>query len=90
MLAVGNYQVQVNSGDCLEVSEVAQITNAAAPLDVTFNPIDITCNGENDGILEITATGGSGIIKYAISPQLDQFFDGDIYTASNRNHNIYL
>ena len=76
-LPVGNYQVQVNSGDCLEVSEVAQITNAAAPLDVTFNPIDITCNGENDGILEITATGGSGIIKYAISPQLDQFFDGD-------------
>ena len=76
-LPVGNYQVQVNSGDCIEVSAMTPIVNAASPLDVTFNPIDVTCNGENDGMLEITTTGGSGIIKYAISPQLDQFFEGD-------------
>ncbi|MDG1730455.1 MAG: T9SS type B sorting domain-containing protein [Algibacter sp.] len=74
-LPVGNYQVQVDSGDCLEISAVAPITNAAVPLDVTFNPIDVTCNGENDGMLEITTSGGSGTVKYAISPQLDQFFD---------------
>ncbi|WP_396601279.1 T9SS type B sorting domain-containing protein [Algibacter sp. R77976] len=74
-LPVGNYQVQVDSGDCLEVSAMAPITNAAEPLDVTFNPIDVTCNGENDGVLEITTSGGTGIIKYAISPQLDQFFN---------------
>lgn len=76
-LPVGDYQVQVNSGDCIETSVVAPITNAASPLDVSFNPIDVTCNGENDGMLEITASGGTGIIKYAISPQLDQFFDVD-------------
>ena len=67
--------MQVDSGDCLEVSAMAPITNAAAPLDVTFNPIDVTCNGENDGMLEINASGGTGTIKYAISPQLDQFFN---------------
>ncbi len=76
-LPVGNYQVQVDSGDCLEVSATAPITNAASPLDITFNPIDVTCNGENDGMLEITTSGGSGTIKYAISPQLDQFFDAE-------------
>ncbi|WP_298500412.1 T9SS type B sorting domain-containing protein [uncultured Algibacter sp.] len=74
-LPVGNYQVYVESGDCIDTSATASITNAASPLDVSFNPIDVTCNGENDGMLEITASGGSGIIKYAISPQLDQFFD---------------
>lgn len=74
-LPVGNYQIQVESGDCLEVSVMAPITNASSILDVTFNPIDVTCNGDNDGMLEITTSGGSGTIKYAISPQLDQFFD---------------
>ena len=29
--------------------------------------------------LEITANGGTGTIKYAISPQLDQFFDTNIF-----------
>ena len=76
-LPVGNYQVHVDSGGCFEISETVIITNAASPLDVTFNPIDVTCNGENDGMLEINASGGSGTIKYAISPQLDQFFDAD-------------
>ncbi|XMO85992.1 T9SS type B sorting domain-containing protein [Algibacter sp. AS12] len=74
-LPVGNYRVQVESGDCLEVSSNAPITNAGTLLEVVFNPIDVTCNGENDGMLEITTTGGTGTIKYAISPQLDQFFN---------------
>ncbi|WP_298553727.1 T9SS type B sorting domain-containing protein [uncultured Algibacter sp.] len=86
-LPVGNYQVQVDSGDCLEVSAVAPIINAASPLDVSFNPIDVTCNGENDGMLEITTSGGSGTIKYAISPQLDQFFD--VETVENLAPGIY-
>ncbi|PWH82547.1 chromophore lyase [Algibacter marinivivus] len=90
-LPVGNYQVQVNSGDCLEISATIPITNASSPLDVTFNPIDVTCNGENDGMLEITANGGSGIIKYAISPQLDQFFDLDtVENLSPGNYDIVV
>jgi gliding motility-associated-like protein len=90
-LPVGNYQVQVDSGDCLEVSAVTSIANAALPLDVSFNPIDVTCNGENDGILEITASGGSGTIKYAISPQLDQFFDlADVENLAPGNYDIVV
>ncbi|WP_298345493.1 T9SS type B sorting domain-containing protein [uncultured Algibacter sp.] len=90
-LPTGNYQIQVNSGDCLEVSATIPITNASSPLDVTFNPIDVTCNGENDGMLEITTSGGSGIIKYAISPQLDQFFDLEtVENLSPGNYDIVV
>src|SRR5690606_36894427 len=35
--------------------------------------------GSGDGMLVITASGGTGIIKYAISPQMNQFFDSPIF-----------
>ncbi|MGB5418186.1 T9SS type B sorting domain-containing protein [Algibacter sp.] len=90
-LPVGDYQIQVDSGDCLEVSAITSIVNAAEPLVVTFNPIDVTCNGENDGMLEITTTGGSGIVKYAISPQLDQFFEvGTVTNLAPGNYDIVV
>ncbi|WP_157805352.1 T9SS type B sorting domain-containing protein, partial [Confluentibacter citreus] len=78
-LTVGTYQVEVESGDCLTTSATITITEPAAPLSVTYTVNDITCNGTNDGVLEINASGGTGIIKYAISPQLNQFFDTPIF-----------
>ena len=78
-LVAGTYVVRVESGDCLEVSAPITITEPSSPLEVTYTVTDVTCNGDNDGVLEITATGGTGIIKYAISPQLDQFFDTNVF-----------
>ncbi|TXE11523.1 T9SS type B sorting domain-containing protein [Seonamhaeicola algicola] len=78
-LGVGNYQVHVDSGDCLYTSETVSITEPSLPLEVSFDVTDVTCNGENNGILEIIATGGTGVIKYAISPQMNQFFDEPIF-----------
>lgn len=78
-LPIGTYQVKVESGDCLTTSAPVVITEPNLPLEVQFEVTDVTCNGSNDGILEITATGGSGIIKYAISPQMNQFFDEPIF-----------
>ncbi|MBD0822545.1 T9SS type B sorting domain-containing protein [Aestuariibaculum marinum] len=78
-LPIGTYQVHVESGDCLATSAQVVITEPNLPLEVEFDVTDVTCNGSNDGILEITATGGSGIIKYAISPQMNQFFDEPIF-----------
>jgi gliding motility-associated-like protein len=40
---------------------------------------NITCAGEGDGKIVITASGGTGIIKYAISPDLNQFFESNIF-----------
>ncbi|MCB4797964.1 T9SS type B sorting domain-containing protein [Neotamlana laminarinivorans] len=79
-LPAGIYQVRVNSGDCLETSSLVEITEPDDPLTAVFDVTDVLCAGENDGMLEITASGGTGLIKYAISPRLDQFFDTPIFT----------
>ena len=78
-LLAGIYQVEVVSDDCIATSELIEITEPVAPLIAPFTVTDITCNGANDGILEINASGGTGIIKYAISPQMDQFFDTNVF-----------
>jgi gliding motility-associated-like protein/uncharacterized repeat protein (TIGR01451 family) len=78
-LPVGTYQVRVDSGDCLTTSAQVPITEPSAPLTVSFVATDVTCAGTNNGRLEITASGGTGIIKYAISPRMDQFFESPIF-----------
>ncbi len=78
-LPVGSYQIRVDSGDCLTTSSIIPITEPSLPLDVRFTATDVTCTGANNGLLEIAATGGTGIIKYAISPQLNQFFESPIF-----------
>lgn len=79
-LSVGTYQVSVTSGvDCEEVSAQISITEPAQPLTANFTVNDVTCNGGDDGIMTISASGGTGIIKYAISPQLNQFFESPVF-----------
>ena len=78
-LVAGTYVVYVESGDCNTATAPISITEPTAPLDATFTVNDVTCTGSEDGVLEITATGGTGIIKYAISPQLDQFFETNVF-----------
>ena len=77
-LVAGTYVVNVDSVDCNESVQVT-ITEPTNPIDATFTVSNITCTGEDDGVLVINATGGTGIIKYAISPQMDQFFDTNIF-----------
>ncbi|WP_223035052.1 T9SS type B sorting domain-containing protein [Hanstruepera marina] len=78
-LVAGTYVVYVESGDCNATSATIAITEPSTVLDATFNVTNVTCSGTNNGVLEIIASGGTGIIKYAISPQLDQFFDTNIF-----------
>lgn len=76
-LLAGDYKVQVDSGaDCHTISDPIKITQPLAKLEVLPLIVkDVTCAGSNNGQIIITATSGTRIIKYAISPQLDQFFD---------------
>ena len=78
-LPAGTYQVQVDSGDCLTTSSQVVITEPLTALSASSNVTPLTCNASNDGVIEIVASGGTGIIKYAISPQLNQFFDTPIF-----------
>jgi gliding motility-associated-like protein/uncharacterized repeat protein (TIGR01451 family) len=78
-LVAGDYIVSVESGDCVTTSAPISITEPTAPLDATLEINNVTCSGSNNGSIEITASGGTGVIKYAISPQLNQFFDTNVF-----------
>ncbi|WP_111682580.1 T9SS type B sorting domain-containing protein [Winogradskyella tangerina] len=78
-LVAGDYIVLVESGDCSAVSAPISITEPSTQLDATIAVNNVTCAGNNNGSVEITATGGTGVIQYAISPQLNQFFTTNIF-----------
>ena len=78
-LIAGTYVVFVESGDCEVTSAPITITEPTAPLEVDFTVNNITCSGNDDGMLIINATGGTGVIQYAISPQLNQFFNTNVF-----------
>jgi gliding motility-associated-like protein len=78
-LLAGDYLVYVESGDCDFTSAPITITQPLAPLDASIVVNNISCPGTDNGNVEITASGGTGIIKYAISPQLNQFFESNLF-----------
>lgn len=78
-LVAGDYRVQVSSLDCATTSALISVTEPSTPLVATYVATDATCNGANNGTITINASGGTGIIKYAISPRLDQFFVSNVF-----------
>ncbi|QIH39003.1 T9SS type B sorting domain-containing protein [Flavobacterium sp. Sr18] len=79
-LPAGSYLVNVVSMDCEARTVVPVIiTEPDFPLTESHAVTNITCAGEGDGKIVITASGGTGIIKYAISPDLNQFFESNIF-----------
>ncbi|MNJ86960.1 bacterial transduction protein [compost metagenome] len=77
-LPAGNYYVRVVSGDCTATSSVITITDPAQ-LTVTYTKRDVLCFGDANGSIEIHTTGGTGIIQYAISPNLNQFVTDNLF-----------
>ncbi|TDO94905.1 T9SS type B sorting domain-containing protein [Flavobacterium sp. 245] len=75
----GPYTVHVKSRDCEENSIAIPITAPEDPL--IANPVitPIKCFGEKNGAINVTATGGTGVIKYAISPNLDMFVESGTF-----------
>jgi gliding motility-associated-like protein len=72
-LAAGNYFVDVTSGDCTVGRKSITISAPSSQLKVTPTVSNVTCNGDGNGKLEITASGGSPAIIYALSPELNKF-----------------
>lgn len=78
-LVAGNYVVSVESGDCNEASSAIPITEPSTILEATLSVTNVQCAGTDNGSILINASGGTGVIKYALSPQLNQFFDDNIF-----------
>ncbi|OXA94724.1 gliding motility-associated C-terminal domain-containing protein [Flavobacterium hercynium] len=72
-LVAGNYNVRVVSGDCNAVVKPVEIKEPAVGLGTTNVVIDATCFGENNGKIVMSYSGGTGLVKFAISPDLNQF-----------------
>lgn len=77
-LGSGTYTVIVNSGDCTHVSETIVIA-APVPLVVTATLTMIQCAGATTGQISSTATGGTGTLQFAITPNLDQWQPGSTF-----------
>lgn len=77
-LPAGTYYIHVVStnafGSCLYTSGPVTITEPPVFV-VNYAQQNVKCNGGSDGTITVTTSGGTGIVKYAISPNLDQFID---------------
>ncbi len=71
-LGAGTYYVNVFSEDCEAPAQRVDIVNPPL-LEATEVVTDVLCFGEANGSIVVTATGGSGVYQYAISPNLNQF-----------------
>lgn len=79
-LPVGFYRVSVKSGvDCSKESEAFEITEPKTPFKPEFTQTNVTCFGESNGKMVVTATGGTGSYKYSISPDSDQFDTKNVF-----------
>ncbi|KQO29641.1 hypothetical protein ASF10_03800 [Flavobacterium sp. Leaf82] len=72
-LIAGNYNVRVVSGDCDAVVKSVEIKEPAVGLSTTHVATNVSCFGENNGQIVMSYAGGTGLVKYAISPDLNQF-----------------
>ncbi|MAU71152.1 MAG: hypothetical protein CML04_03565 [Pseudozobellia sp.] len=77
-LYAGTYYVNVVSEDCTTPAQRVDIVEPTA-LDYTDEVINVSCNGEEDGSITVTLSGGSGNYQYAITPNLDQFDDENTF-----------
>ncbi len=69
-LAPGSYNVKIRDAaftGCVITLDPAYIITQPAQLNATITPTNVSCNGANDGIIDITApTGGYGTYEYTI------------------------
>ncbi|MDA6070904.1 T9SS type B sorting domain-containing protein [Flavobacterium sp. AC] len=74
-VANGPYTVHVKSGDCKADSVIIIVTEPQNPLVSSYDVIPVKCFADKNGAINVTASGGTGVIKYAISPHLDQLVE---------------
>ncbi|MBF7092848.1 T9SS type B sorting domain-containing protein [Flavobacterium sp. ALJ2] len=78
-LAQGDYFVKVVSDDCSTISLPVSITEPLISITAKAVPTDLTCNGSDNGKITVIAEGGTGVLRYAISPDFRQFFESNVF-----------
>ncbi len=63
-----NYTVKVkDQNNCVETGNTLNISQPTEIIIAKQNAIDITCNGQNDGQIQLDASGGTGTLYYSIN-----------------------
>ncbi|ALM08467.1 hypothetical protein SB49_12080 [Sediminicola sp. YIK13] len=77
-LTAGTYYIQVDSQDCMDREQVVitEGNELIANTPIVNNPL---C-ADDFGSIEVGLVGGTGIYQYAISPNLNQFSDENVFT----------
>ncbi len=83
-LGPGTYWVFAQSGGCTAISTPITIVDPPPLVLDYIEAVPVSCFGDTDGQLIIEASGGTGIIRYSISDQLSEFFEGDDPLNPNR------
>ncbi len=78
-LSAGKYKVKITSSDCVPAESTIIITEPAAKLKPSYSLTNALCAGSNDGTVKINSSGGTVVIKQAISPNLSQFTESDLF-----------
>lgn len=78
-LPAGKYIVRVQSADCAAVEKPITITQPLVKLTASYSLTNPLCGGATDGSIKVVSIGGTGVIKQAISPNLNQFFESNVF-----------
>lgn len=78
-LAQGTYIVKVDSGDCFTKALPVTIIEPATSITANAVPTHLTCNASKNGMITVIASGGTGKLRYAISPDFRQFFELNVF-----------
>ena len=80
----GTYYVYAESGGCTAISDPIVI-DPKPPLVLEYlEAVPVMCAGDANGQIIIEASGGTGAIRYSISDNLSEFFEGNDPLNPNR------
>lgn len=91
LLPAGSYSVMMRDAatpSCVLVLIDPLLISQPEEIRLTIFKKDLRCNGMPDGILSITATGGTGGYQYSIDNGLNFFPTGDFSNLSAGNYSI--
>lgn len=66
-LAEGTYYIVVQDDNDCPASGVQEVTNQASPVITMLEKTDPLCNGDANGEIVVTATGGTGTLTYSVN-----------------------
>jgi len=86
----GNYTIVVQDANNCTATAISIVNDEAAPVIVSTNAADVTCNGSTDGSIIVTANGGTGTIQYSIDNGTTLFPNNTFNNLASGIYNIMI